>query len=861
MIGKTVSHYEITAELGGGAMGRVYKATDTRLHREVALKFLPIDLTRDPDAKKRFIQEAQAASAIDHNNICTVYGIEETQDGQLYISLAYCAGETLKKKITRGRLDVSEATGIALEAAKGLGKAHQSHIVHRDVKPANIMITTEGVVKIVDFGIAKLAGGTRITRTDAIIGTAAYMSPEQARGDPVDHRTDIWSLGVVLYEMLTGRLPFRGDNIHVLLNAIQNVDQKPATELVPDLPDELDTIVGKCLAKEKNARYQTMAELGNVLMRHLGIAPSLAPPISRPHGMLRHLKIVFRYHWLPLFVIAVAAVMLLAFAENRRAFKRWLGIPTPPDKGAVILPFACVGRDSTDVAFCDGLVKELTSRLSLLEQFDSDYWIAPARTVARMELSSPRDAEGSLGGNLAVAGSYNRHGEVIRLTVMQYELHAGQATAKGTQTFHDNLTNLATWQEDVCVHLAKTLGLRITPRVRDLISAGGTTVPEAFELYLQGCGFAHPYQDRQKDLDAAISCFQRAVALDSSYALALAGLGETMWRRAGSQDSTTIAEAIAVCERSIMIDEWAVQPLITRGEIAAFHDEHAEAIGFYRRALALNPVSMEALRDLGDIYSGLGQQVMAEELFQKMVEAHPTYPMAHNSLGLFFYTQARYDEAVRELQMVVSLAPGYAKGFTNLGVFYFFLERWFEAQSAFEQSLAIEPTLKAYANLGTLFFYTARFADAAVMYEKAMEYGQDNYQIWGNLATCYYWTHEPRQLISETYAEAIRRAEDILESDPHDELLLASLAGYHLRLGDRERGAAYLEQLLVRDVVNVDTNFLIAEIYEQLGERGSALHWLERAVAGGLSLVRIERYPGLKELRADPRYHQIVKNQ
>jgi serine/threonine protein kinase len=217
MIGQTVSHYKITEKLGGGGMGVVYKAQDTKLKRTVALKFLPPELTRDKDAKTRFIREAQAASALQHNNICTIHEIGDTEDGRMFICMDCYDGETLNEKIAGGPLPVGEAIDIAIQVAEGLSRAHELGMVHRDIKPANILVTNDGVVKIVDFGIAKLAGMTKVTRTGATVGTVAYMSPEQARGEEVDSRSDVFSLGAVLYELLTGSDPFPGDHVAAVM--------------------------------------------------------------------------------------------------------------------------------------------------------------------------------------------------------------------------------------------------------------------------------------------------------------------------------------------------------------------------------------------------------------------------------------------------------------------------------------------------------------------------------------------------------------------------------------------------------------------------------------------------------------------
>jgi serine/threonine protein kinase/tetratricopeptide (TPR) repeat protein len=277
LIGQTVSHYSILDRLGGGGMGIVYKAEDIRLRRTVALKFLPPELTRDPEAKERFIHEAQAASAFQHNNIGVVHDIDETEDGHLFIVMEYYEGETLKKKIGRGMLSMGEAADIVAQAAAGLARAHEHGIIHRDIKPANIMITLDGVVKIVDFGLAKLSGRTVLTKTGWTVGTAAYMSPEQAQCSDVDGRTDIWSLGVVLYEMIAGRRPFESDFDQALVYSIINEDPPPITGFRQGIPEHLVALCKRCLAKDKESRLQSMEEVS----RLLGKAPPTGVPAAR----------------------------------------------------------------------------------------------------------------------------------------------------------------------------------------------------------------------------------------------------------------------------------------------------------------------------------------------------------------------------------------------------------------------------------------------------------------------------------------------------------------------------------------------------------------------------------------------------
>ena len=276
MIGKTISHYKILEELGRGGMGVVYKALDTKLERTVALKFLPPHMSRDPEAMKRFVHEARAASALDHPNICTIHEIGETEDGQTFIVMAYYEGETLKDKIGRGPIEIGEALDIVYKIAEGLGKAHEKSIVHRDIKPANIVLTAEGQVKLMDFGLAKLRGQSILTMEGTTFGTISYMSPEQTRGDDVDHRADIWSLGVLLYEMITGQRPFKGNYDQAVIYSILNDDPEPPSSIRKIVPPTLEKIIQQVLHKDSGKRYQTIREFQQALIES-GIEFSAAP--------------------------------------------------------------------------------------------------------------------------------------------------------------------------------------------------------------------------------------------------------------------------------------------------------------------------------------------------------------------------------------------------------------------------------------------------------------------------------------------------------------------------------------------------------------------------------------------------------
>ncbi len=394
MIGEVVSHYRITRLLGAGGMGVVYEARDTVLDRPVALKFLPPGALADPDTRVRFIHEAQAASALDHPNVCTVYEIGEAPDGSLFLAMAYYEGETLTARIARGPLAVDDAVDIAGQVAAGLAKAHEHGIIHRDIKPDNIFLTADGLVKILDFGLAKLSGRSLLTREGATPGTVAYMSPEQAGGVGIDHRTDLWSLGVVLSEMLTGRRPFRAEYEQAVIYAILNEEPPSPSELRPGLPPVLDRIVAICLAKDPERRWGSSGELGDALR---GAAPARVR------------------HRLRLAAVAVAAVALAAAAVL------WFGraddVHTTELRVAV-MPLANHAHKAHDAAVA-GLGTVVYRMLDEAARAHPSMWVARDDLVAYAAPTSDAQARTAFGVNRIVTGDLQRYGGglVLRLVL------------------------------------------------------------------------------------------------------------------------------------------------------------------------------------------------------------------------------------------------------------------------------------------------------------------------------------------------------------------------------------------------------------------------------------------------------------
>ncbi|MBL7136263.1 MAG: protein kinase [Candidatus Marinimicrobia bacterium] len=856
MIGKTISHYKILEKLGEGGMGVVYKAEDTKLRRTVALKFLTSQTLGSEEERARFVNEAQAAAALDHPNICTIYEINEADD-RTFIAMAYVEGQSLKEKIESGPLELDEALEIAVQVAGGLQDAHERGIVHRDIKSANIMVTEKGQAKIMDFGLAKFAGRAGMTKIGTTMGTVAYMSPEQARGEVVDHRTDLWSLGVVLYEMLSGQSPFKGEYEQAVIYSILNEDPESIIEYGSNLPLELEKIVKRCLTKDSKERYQAAADLQADLKRveqdiSSGKAAVHIEMTAVPHPFPKLIRRIA----VPLGGVILVLLLLFLLPSGLHVVKSWLGFG---EEGLVVLPFTLVGGDSADQAFCDGMAASLTSKLTQLGQFRRSLWVVPAIVVRKRRITSMREARQVFGINMVITGNMQRFGDIIRLTLTRVDVDKKTPHQLSSQPITDPIANLFTWQESVVIELAKLLDIEIQPRMRRTLIAGGTTVPGSYELYLRGRGYMLRYEEKG-NLDTAINLFKRAIEQDSSYALAYAGLGEAYWQRYGSKDLQWVKRAISCCNRAIKLNDQIAPVYVTLGLIRISCGHYEEALQDFQRALELNPVNTEAYQRMAWTYERMGKIDQAEMKYQKAIRLQPKYWSTYNNLGVFYYRQGRFEEAVKQFQKVVTLTPGNTRGYNNLGGLYFGLERWEEAGKMFERSLAIKPDYTVYSQLGTLSYYEARYADAVRMYEKALELKDDDYRVWGFLAASYYWTPVKRDRAEAIYKQAVYLAEQQLEANPLDPEVISDLADYYGMMENSPKALSLLKQVLALEPSDLGVMFRIGEIYEQLGERETALKWIETALKKGYSVTEAECNPFLRELRADERFQLLLKN-
>jgi serine/threonine-protein kinase len=856
VIGRTVSHYVIRERLGGGGMGVVYRADDTRLGRPVALKFLPAELTDDPVARERFVLEARAASAIDHPHLCTVHEIDETPEGLVFICMAYYPGETLRDRIARGPLPVSDALVIAIQIAEGLQAAHVRGVVHRDVKPANVILTADGAVKIVDFGLATLVGRARLTRTGTTVGTAVYMSPEQAQGHPVDRRTDLWSLGIVLHEMLTGRPPFVSDSDQAVIHSILHATPPPVSSLRADVPPQLDAVVARCLRRDPAARIADAGELGAELRRVRSLITSAN--VSTLTG-LRPVRPRPRFAFLAATAVALAALaaaVALAPSAWKAVRARLAG-----DGGAVaqhiaVLPFTNVGGEPAGQAFCDGLAEDLSGRLSQLERYHGSLWVVPVAELRARRVTSPGEARRIFGVNLAVTGAVRRDPGSVRLIINLVD--AEQARQLASRTIDEGMDRLSRLEDGAARTLAGMLDLKLRPEAHDALRTGGTENGEAFDLYLRALGTLEGGAGTPEPA-AAVALLDRAVALDPSFALAHATRGQAclgLYR--ATKDPRWVAGAEASCRAALRVEPDLPAAHVTLGQLHTATGRHEEALAAFERARSTEPGNPAALAGLARIYELTGRHADAEAALRTAIALKPAYWPLHSSLARHYWQRGMLAEAEAGYRAVLALTPENHWAVNNLGGLLLAAGRRGEAGELFRRSLELHPTYAAYSNLGTIAFAGGDWPQAARLYGHALALDDRDYQVWGNLGSATHWGGGADERAKEAFDRAVTLADRRLEVNPRDAEVRADVASYQAMLG---RAAAARESLrAVEDAARDDAwlAFRTGETRELLGDRAEALKWLARALELGHPIVEIETAPTLAALRADPRGRRLL---
>ncbi len=841
--GSSVSHYRVLERLGSGGMGEVYLAEDTELRRQVALKFMLPCYVSSPDLKLRFKREAQSGASLSHPNIATIYEVSE-HHGRPFLAMEMVRGQSLRDVLQRQRLSSRQFLEIAVQICEGLKEAHSKGIVHRDIKPGNILLDEKGQVKLVDFGLAAMPGGQRLTSPGAILGTMGYTAPELAEAEEADHRVDVFSCGVVLYEMFTGHQPFRRQDEAASLQALLHQTADPIGKYRRDAPEGLQAVFDKALERDPAKRYQNVDDLLDDLR---GLAWLGAPRRRWSISLVGAL------------IVALVAVLLIATPPIRRAVLQWTGISRMPfQKHLVVLPFSDIGSTAdAGQAFCDGLRETLTSKLTQLERFHGSLWVVPASEVQQRKVVSVQDARRAFGATLVVTGSVQRISNRVRMTLNLVD--AASQRQLRSALIDDSLSNVAALQDSTVLKLAKMLEVELKPAQQQTLTTGNTSIPEAYDFYLQGRGYLAIQNPTIAQIDSAIAMFTRALAKDREYALAHAGLGEAFWQKfVLSKDTQWVDDAIASSESAVNLNDQMAPIHITLGRIHMGTGRYEEAVEDFERALRLDPVSHEAYLELAATYEALNRLERAEAAYRTVIQLKPDYWTGNLDLGFFYASRGRHQDALLQLERTLALQPKGYVAWNNMGALYYFLGQWGEARRMWERSRDIQPSYAALSNLGSLHFMERNYPEAAAMFEKALELDNRDYQVWYNLAAAYNYIPDLRGRALATYHHAIELAEQQRSINPRNPTVLADLADCYAMVGERSKALDLVQEALSRSSETIDIMIRGGAVYEQLGEREMAVEWIHKAFERGLPPSQIEAIPELRQLLTDPRLQKFL---
>lgn len=867
LTGTQVARFFVTDRLGHGGMGEVYRAEDSKLRRTVAIKRMSPLAGSDPSEVSRLLREGQRASALNHPNIASIYDVLE-ENGEVLLVMEYVQGQTLRDRLN-GSMKPQEFLPIALECAAALTAAHEKGILHSDIKPENIMLTPDGHVKLLDFGVARRVATaddtTRgmslhsLTVQAPVGGTPAYMAPEVLLGGVPDLRADVFGLGMVFYEMLAGKHPFRGDasTTPVAFRIVQE-NAAPLAALDGKAGQPLKDVVAKCMQRDPAMRYTSARPLyDDLLAISEGAKPKFSGIVARPH----------RARALIIFAGATIAVLLglvlliaplrarLAGILHREAATQ-TGAFQPSQQNLALLPVSVAGNDPKLQAFADGLAASLTSKLSQLSE-NHTLEVVSSNQVRDKKVTTPQQAFQQFGANLVLQINLQQASDLVRASYTMVESKSGRTLAGDTVTAP--ASDPFSLQDKVAAGVVQALQIQLRPDEQTAISTHGTAIPAAYQYYLMARGYLQDYSAHPEHIDNALQVMDQAVKLDPNFGLGYAVLGEAYWAKYGAEkEKKWVDLAQQNCARAIGLANAGAEGHTCLGMLYYGTGRFQQAVTEFQRAIELEPTNEDPYWRLARTYAKVNKPDEAEKTYQTLIAQRPRYYQGYNVLGIFYLQQGQYKKAAEMFSKLLELAPEVQEGYANLGAADLYMGRDEDAINAFEHSIKIRPSPAAYSNLGTAYFRARRYSEAARSYKQAINYDENNHDLWGNLADAYYFGGNRSEAMT-AYRKQLGLALQQLNVNPKDAGLLGDVASCYAVLGDRSRALEYLDRSLRLGHGDKDLLFTSAVVYNELGETAVALEWLRKAVYAGYSQATIETSPDFDNLRKNPQFQEIVK--
>jgi len=872
LTGATVGRFVIGNRVGAGGMGQVYAAEDTTLKRRVAIKRMAPRLRSDPDDLKRFLKEAQRASALNHPNIAAIYDVLEN-DGEVLLVMEYVEGTTLRRRFAEP-MTTEQFLDIAMQCADGLRAAHDQRILHGDIKPENIMVTAEPRVKILDFGVAKRfsspgpvdpngATESMASITSALSGTPAYMAPEVLLQKSYDGRADLFSLGLVFYEMLGGRQPFQTDSFAGTLARVLHANVPSLSELNRTIPRSLVSVVAKLLMKNPEDRYATSdALIADLRAVQLGKPVPGGAGVSPKEANLDRRRLAL--------ILGVVGLIVAAALASYRPLRRYVessadfsSKKTPPATPAIpqtqvlaVLPFKAVEGNATLTALGQGLVEAIAAKLGRLTEARS-LQVISARNMQEKGLASLTDVRRQFGANLGLTVSLAQSGDLTTVSYSLLDAQSGHVIGSDSMTV-PNL-DVFSVEDGVAEGTAKSLQLKLRPEEESGLKVHGTIQPVAYDHYLRARGYLID-PTKSENVDNGIVMARESLKLDPNFGMAKAALGEAYWRKYSiTKQRQWTAMARTECDGAVKLGNAGIAGHICLGLVNDGTGQYREAAAEYQRAVELEPTNVSASIGLALVLEHQGDIDGAQKTYQHAVDIHPQNYFAYNSLGGFYYRRSEYQKAAEMFQKVTELAPEGYVGYLNLGGTYNDMGRYADAIEPLKKSIALRPSYGGYANLGNSYVAAHKFAEAAAAYEPATKLEPQQYVTWGNLGEARYYEGKKDEAM-RAFHKAADLAGEQLKVNPRDSDVLSDTSEYYAMLGDKKQALLCLGQALQYGHSEKELLFTAAEVYNELGETGLALEWLTKAVRAGYSPSKFRDYPAFQNLADNPNFRQLVGN-